>query len=425
MKYRSIIVMIIVTIFVIPSLSSAQAQVEFTPSLSLNESYDDNLYLDRSDKKYDYITTVSPGINLNILSQRGHLSLGYAPTFVKYNKEELNDTVRHSGNLALDQELTRHLSLDLSDTYIKSEDPIEETEGIEGVRDTRNPYWRNTFQVNLQSVIGTESVFSLGYKQVMLENEDITIDDGTTQTPFVTLTYWFNTKNGMELNSSYIEADFSSDDDTLSGDDYIGSDAGFRYLHRFTRHTMGFIGYDLAGRDFEGLSEDYIVHSGDVGLEHSFSPELSLALSGGYFFQEIDGTDGSDDTSGYSYDVNLTRLFERGSFSIGGQGGYREAYLEAERRGFTRFQGGNARFEYQLTEKLSNYANGSYTRNKDPNDQEWKTININYGFRWTPLTWLSASLDYSCNTRDYEIHERDYYRNRVMLTLTANKVFRY
>ena len=425
MKYRSIIVIVFVALFFAPSISSAQHQVEFTPSLSVSEMYDDNLYLDDTNEQYDYITTISPGINVDILSQKGHLELAYAPTFVMYNKEDQNDTVRHSGNLTFDQELAQHLSFGLFDTYIKSEEPIEETEGIEGVRDTRNPYWRNTFQTHLRYVFGAENIFSLGYHHIMLENEDITIDDGITQEPFVNLTYWFNTKNGMELNSQYIKADFSRDDDTLSGDDYTGSDAGVRYLHRFTPHTMGFIGYNLTGRNLEGLSEDYKVHEGIVGFEHSFYQGFSLTFSGGYFVQEIEGIEDSDDVSGYSYDMTLTRTFERGTISIGGQGGYREAYLEAERRGFTRYQGGNAGFEYQVMERLSNYANGSYTRNKDPDDQEWKTINTNYGFRWTVLPWLSASLDYSYYTRDDEIDVNDYNRNRVMVIFTAIKPFRY
>ena len=70
--------------------SFAQFHYDLTPSISVSETYDDNIYLNDSNEKSDYITAVTPGLSLNILSQNTQLELSYAPTFVRYDDEDEN-----------------------------------------------------------------------------------------------------------------------------------------------------------------------------------------------------------------------------------------------------------------------------------------------------------------------------------------------
>jgi len=403
-------------------LSLAQTHFEVTPSISVSEVYDDNIYLTYANEESDYITTVSPSIDLNIISENSNLTFLYSPTFVRYAQEDENDTVRHSGTLTFSQELSQRLRFDLTDTYLRTEEPVETTEGIESVRSNRNTYQRNTGRATLQYTFGEENALSLGYGHSMLENEDITLDDGTTRNPFANMTYWFNVKNGIELDYQYTKADFTRDDNNAAGDDYTGNAAGIRYLYRFTPHTTGYAGYDFTNRHFEGLSEDYKVHEGTIGFDHSFSQELSLSVGGGYFIQK---NRQSDDEKGYSYNTSLVKSLEQGSISFGGQGGWSEAYLEAERTGFTRYWGLNSQFEYQLMERLSSYAGGSYRRNKEPGDREWETLRANCGISWAFYQYFSLSLDYSSSTRDDDINTDDYNANRIMLILSAGKMYRW
>jgi hypothetical protein len=318
------------------------------------------------------------------------------------------------------QDLTQHLRFDLTDTYLKSEEPLEETEGVEGVRTTRNTYQRNTGRASVSYQFGPENALTLGYEHSLLENEDVTLDDGTTQNLFTTLTHWFNVKNGLELNSQFTRADFSRDDAFIAGDDYRGHATGIRYIHRFTPYTRGSTRYNLTTRNFEGDTEDYKVHEGALGFEHSFSPDLSLSLEGGVFTPK---NERSEDETGYSYDASLVKGFKRGSFTIGGRGGWDEAYLEAERRGFTKYWSANTRLEYQLMERLNSYMAGSYRQDKDPADREWKTWRGNCGLRLEFLRRFSLSLDYSYAQRDDDVDTEDYRGNTVMLTLTASKSY--
>ena len=412
--------------------SFAQFHYELTPSISVSETYDDNIYLNSSDETSDYITEVTPGLSLNILSQNTQLELTYAPTFVRYDDEDENNTVRHSGTLILGHDLTQHLRFDLTDTYIFSEEPLEETEGIEAPRvtpDERYTYQRNIGTASLRYLFGAENVLTVGYTHSLLDNEDVELsepiipDDGTIQTPFATLAYWFNVKNGLELDYEYVKAGFDRKDDFEPEDDYTGHGTGIRYLYRFTPHTTGSVGYDYTTRDFDGLEEDYEVHEGSAGFDHTFSPDLSVSLVGGYFVQK---NDYSDDETGATYEASLMKTFSRGSFTIGGSGGWDEAYLEAERRGFTRYWSANASIEYQILEPLMGYAGGSYrTDEDDADDREWTTWRGNCGLTWDFLRWYALSLDYTYADRDDDVDTDDYTVNRVMLRLTASRLFRW
>ncbi|MBW2130746.1 MAG: outer membrane beta-barrel protein, partial [Deltaproteobacteria bacterium] len=369
-----------------PPVSFCGNQVDFTPSITVSETYNDNIYLNSTNERSDYIMSVSPGFDLSLRSEKTELALHYSPSFVRYNKYSRNDTVRHSGRLNLRHELGPNLELVFSDSYTRSEEPIEEQEDIQGVRNTRNTYWRNNGNVTLRFTFGPENVLSVGYGQSRLENEDLTIDDSLSQNAFSTLTYWFNEKHGLELTGRYIKADFWRDDTSQPGDDYDGYESGIKYLHRFNPHSTGFVSYTYSTRDFEGNSEDYDVHDGNVGITHTFSPNTTLTASAGYFVQKNTRT---PDESGLDYSVSLSRRFERGDVQLIGQGGWSESYQDAERRGFTRFRSGGVTMHYQLLESLSANAGARFRWDKeDQSNRKWNTFRGNLGLSWNFMRWF-------------------------------------
>jgi len=411
-----------ILIFGFSPAALAEYHFDFTPSVSVSEVYDDNIYLSSTNEKSDHITTVTPGFNLNMVSEKSHLELSYAPSFVWYDKEDQNDTVRHSGTLTFGRDLTQHLEFDLADTYIKSEDPLEDTEDVEGIRNTRNSYQRNTALISLRYLFGPENSLTVDYRHSALENKDKTLDDGRTQAPSARMIYWFDVKNGVELNYGFTKADFWRDDNSIAGDDYNGHSAGIKYIYRFSPHTRGSIGYEFETRDFDGPSENYDVHTGSVGFEHAFSPDLSIILGGGYFIQNNDRSGNED---GYTYNASLLKEFERGSITIGGNGGWDENYLDAERRGFSRYWSVNANADYQVLEALTSYVGGSYRTDKETNGEKRETWRGNCGIRWSFLRWFSLSLDYSYADRNNDNDMGDYSDSRVMLILNASRLYRW
>jgi hypothetical protein len=403
----------------------AQSQIELIPTVSVNETYDDNINLTNTDKTSDFITAVSPGMTLNVLSQRTKLGLTYDPSFVWYADHSENNTVRQLANANWDQQLSQYLSLNLTDSYINSEDPLQDTLDLQGIRTTRNKYWVNSFRTSTGYVFGSENTLHVGYGREDRGNTDITLDDSAVQTPFADLTYWLDVRNGFGLTYTYSDVRFSRDNLPPTEDDYTGHSAGIRYLRRFRTNSTGYIGYTYTTRDFQGLTEDYVIHNATIGLDHTFSPQYTLSASLGYFLEVFDI---SDNQSGPTFTLALTRNFSRGNITVGGAGGWEEVYLTrtiSQTTGLTQYYSGYVNGTYQLLERLSAYAGVSYRHDKDQTDVASQFFRGNCGLKWTFLRWFSLALDYSYADLNDDIESDSYTDNRAMLILSASKPYRW
>ena len=403
-------------------LSFAQIHKEFTPTISIIEEYDDNIYLSDSNEISSYITMVSPGFSFSFLGQHTQLELEYAPTFVWYSESSVDSEVRHAGTLTFGQNLTEHLRFELTDTYIQSDDPLEDSEDIVGARESRNTYKRNAGSANVTYVFGQENALELGYRDERLKNEEDTEDNGTTHNPYTTISYQINIRNRLELEYGYITAHFWRDDGLAAEDDFYGHEPVIRYIYSFSPHTLGSLEYSFTTRNFDATEEDYKVHEGLVGFEHSFSPEYSLSAGFGYFIQDREY---SSDEDGFVYNLLVNRTFEHGSLEVGGEGGWDQDVLDPDDTGFTRYWSGRASVNYQVFEPLTTYAIGSFRHDKEDDGREYDTIRGSCGLSWTFLRWFSLALDYTYAERDDDLTLESYTDNRVSLNLTASRLYRW
>jgi hypothetical protein len=422
MTKKITVIFFIITLMVSVPLF-ASYQVEVTPSLSLGALYDDNIDLDNADEESDWIFVLTPGVALNITSQKNNLSLNYSPSIVRYKERDENDTVRHSASMIFSQALTQNLEFRISDTYLKSEEPLEETENIIGVRRTRESYQRNTGDAGMRYSFGPSNLFEVGYRHSWLENDDPTIDDGTIENPYASYIYWFNVRHGLELNAEYTRAEFTREDISFTEpeDDYSGFTQGIGYRYRYNPQSTFFMHYDFTNRDFKGDTIDYDVYEGTVGLEKNISQDMSYSISAGYFLRKND-LDEEDD--GLNADISFTKTFNRGTLNISGSSGWSEAYLEAESRGFTKYQSVTSIFNYQATTNLMNNISLSYRQDKDEASRKSKTVSAGYGWSWAFLRYYSMSIDYTCSVRDDDLDTDDYLVNRVMFSLRWSRPFR-
>ena len=403
----------------------AQNRFEVTPSISVNETYDDNIYLSKNNKVDDFITVVSPGIALALVREHTNLQLSYMAGIVRYADQDQNDTTRHSANLSFGQDLTQRLRFNLTDTYLKSEDPLADPQNVQGLRKTRNEYWTNAAQASLNYIFGAENQVNVGYSYDYIENDEVSLDDSEVQNPYFSLTYWFDVKNGTELRYGYTDAQFSREDSLLAAPDYTAHAPGIRYMRRFSPKSTAYVGYNYSAYDYEPrrLLEDFVVHDGAVGLEHSFSPEYTVAASAGYFIRVNEITDNQD---GPTFTASVTRRFARGSITAGGNGGWSYENLQqglALTSGFSQYYGAYIKGTYQILEPVNVYAGASYRHDKYTLDKS-DFFTGNAGLRWTFLRWFALNLDYSYAQRDSDISTGDDFKaNRVALILTASKLF--
>jgi hypothetical protein len=265
---KYILFLIATALVSLPGQASAQRQFELIPSISVSETYDDNIDLTQSNEQSDFITTATPALTLNVLTQNTSLGMTYAPSFVWYNDFTENDTTRHRGTVSWDQQLTQRMSFNLTNTYLRSEDPLEDTLDVQGIRQTRNKYWVNTARASVGYVFGAENRLDVGYGRADRNNDEITLDNSVIQTPFANMTYWFNVKNGFQLNYGYTDAKFTRDDNLLASSDYTSNAAGIRYMRRFTPRSTAYLGYTYTTFDYERiLPQDYNIHDPYVPMD--------------------------------------------------------------------------------------------------------------------------------------------------------------
>lgn len=90
------------------------------PELDLQETFRSNLFLTQSDKKSDYVTTVTPGMGLKYLFGQSSFDLGYKVGFVNFAKYSANNYQNHQANALLHLVAPGGLEFTLGDNFQKS-----------------------------------------------------------------------------------------------------------------------------------------------------------------------------------------------------------------------------------------------------------------------------------------------------------------
>lgn len=405
------------------SSPSKRYRVKITPKISIKGEYDDNIFLLKNNTKGDFITTVSPGIIMSIDSGRNGLELDYTFGWVRYNDFSENNFVRHSGRLKFWQRLSRHLTFNLSDTYLKSNDLFDEDLAPDlrpqRIRHTPTPYQRNDLNASLDYRFGPKSHLSIGFRHAFLDEDDSDLNDVTEHSPYARLSYWFNNKDGFELGYKYRRFVYSSAPGLALGNvDLDAHDIDVAYMHRFGRRSTIHAHYGFANRNFKGIPVSYHVHDGSVGFEHSFSRSMSLALDIGFF-----SPTGIDIDPGLEYSGRFEKRFKRGRAFVAARSGWDEGFMDVQPRAFTRYWGGDAGVEYEPVQDFQAYAGVQYRKNdyalQEQEDDD--TVGGRCGVRYRFLRWFYADLGYSHRRRISDDPFNAYEDNRVTFTISASK----
>lgn len=409
------------------SSPSKRYRVKITPKVSVKGEYDDNIYLYKDNKKGDFITTVSPGLLMYIDSGRTGLELEYTFGWVRYHDLSENDFVRHNGRLKFWQRLSRRLTFNLSDSYLKSNDLFDQDLPpdlrSQRIRHSAAPYQRNDFDANLEYRFGPQSRLSVGYRHGYLDNEDPYLEDVVEHSPYAKMSYWVNNKDGFELGYEYRRFDYTLGESYgNSRVDLDAHDVDVAYMHRFSRRSTIRVRYGFANRNFKGIPVSYHIHDGGVGFEYGFSPSTNLALEIGYF-----SPTGIDINPGLEYTARFEKRFRRGRAFASAQSGWDEGFMDVEPRAFTRYWGGDAGVEYEPVQDLQAYAGVDYRKNDYAGDafrgsqEDDDTFGGRCGVRYRFLRWFSADLGYAHRRRVSKDPNNEYGDNRFTLTVTASK----
>lgn len=417
--------------------SRGTSRIEVTPRISLEEKYDDNVFLRKTNIVSDYITTLSPGINLVASSNTNGIDLDYEFGWVKYYNRSRNDYVRHQGALKAWQQLGRHVTLRFEDYYIKSDDILAAIDQIPVTQripdpETLQSYQRNNARAFFEYQFGPLSQLTAGYLYNFTDNDDPDLEDTIEYGPFASLSHWFNQKSGVELDYSFSRYDYRKKNTSLeTRPDLDRQDILGRYIHRFGARTSALAQYGVFIRNFPDVSVNYQIHDFSAGFDHAFSPQTAVSLGAGYYR----ATGDTNIEPGYNLLAAISRSFERGNLSFRLVHSFDQGYNEVVPRGFTVYSEALLKGDYAIKESLRLYGLLSYRRNDYSNDEldilggeavpDDQTYRARFGIDWDLHRWVSLNLGYEYTKRISDDPEFGFDDNRVTLKLTGFYPYRW
>lgn len=342
--------------------------LEIHPYLSVSETYDDNVYATSSDTKYDWLTTITPGVKVQMPFRTHAFSAEYrAAIFNYHNYSSENVTDHHAAALA-DFKFASVIGFKLSDTYDKGHEPRSSSGTGEIVKYDRNK--ANT-----------------------------------------ALSYVFADRFKVQAEYTRSNWDFSQEENKFRNryEDLIATYLYYRFLPK----TSAFVEYDFKNVVFEQKTDglDNQVFTPLVGLTWEISEMTKGTVKAGYLFKNFEAANASNvDT--FTASAELDQAFtERASVKLVGLRDVNETNV----RGTTYFTTTGAFVEYthKLAFKLSALARGSYGEDDysnavgtDPNRHD-KTILFGAGLKYQMRDWLEFALNYNHLDRNSNVDYRD------------------
>jgi hypothetical protein len=219
--------------------SASGNEIKVTSFAFLKQEFNDNIFLDSADKKRDFITTLSPGLELSDRSERLDAALTLRINGILYvRNDELN---------AIDQEYRGRLGY-----LLTPRTRVSATAAY--VRDSRPDRDVETTGLALSDVKRHRQSYSLAAERTLSE------------------------KTVLAVNYGYEQDDYNDDEYT----DLRWHSAGLSLIHdldALVRNTRGSINFGFAHYDFTGSNVDNF--SCTLGMDKSFTELWSIQASAG------------------------------------------------------------------------------------------------------------------------------------------------
>jgi Putative beta-barrel porin 2 len=358
--------------------------LSITPSLTVGERYDDNIFLTDADKEDDFITVITPRIVLRYApSSETDIDFDYGPSFELFADETDENFIAHRLRLALRAALSRRLQVTLNNRFTITDEPDDRDRLIileDGTRDRsdaeRQQTMRNYLTSSLRFQLAPRSSIGL-----LFDNRIEDVEDPDELDEF---SYTVGTEFGYLTHVQRQN----------------------RLLFRYTADIFNFDSNPGADPDQTLDADDFLVHTGSVGYEHHFSPTLTTTVRLGYSVTSGLETDDGDQNTGIVGGIDVEKLLRTGSATIG----YERSLTSGGGEGG---QVISDRVVAQLSANLSPKitaglgANATLldfqTQEDDDEDRVFFTIRPSLGYQVLRILLLSASYDFATSIYDENI----------------------
>lgn len=401
-----------------------------TPRLTLSQAYTDNFRLSSTNKQDDWITSVSPGIDLAIDAPTRGFSLSYSPSANFYQTNTQSDYLAHQGQLTAWSQLSSVTKVNVYDAFLRTEEPQAETSADEELarqlglqtdttrRDTRQAYWQNTIGILVSHRIDPSQDVGLSYTFAQLNNDDPDVQDNTRHSPGLKYNYQFDPQNRAGIGLDYTRGDFSGASDSF--DQYR---ANLSHTHGFTEDLDGNLGYTHTMQNYQGKTPDYQIYHPTIGFTWRLAQDVPLSLNVGYFLQ--DRKDGNNqDGLTIGGDIGHGWRTRRSSFRISGNSGYDQSFFGAENLGFNTFYQLTAVGTHELSRFASASLNASFRESDFVNDISGRqdqviSAGMDFKFSFVKVKWLHCALSFRYRDFSSSVNGKDYQENRLTISVSA------
>ena len=391
--------------FVTPSLWAQMAgpgkgnikvgPVEVHPFVGVAETYNDNIYQSYGGlkKESDYITTLSPGIQLLLPVRRHSFQLDYRADMNWYAKNDETNYTNQTGGGAINLEFPGGLNFSISNYYSDAVIPRKgkEVTGISGAADANRelPYNANDFNARAKYRFVDRWAAEVRYNNYDYRYKQAIDEDGTFNRNLYggSLYYRFTPKVDALVDYNYSTVDYKTTpiNDNTNHSAYLG------LSFDPTAKLNGYLKLGWAEKDYEedqpGRTKSFSAFSTLVDLTYNMSRYHILTLKGNRIIEE---------------DVDTNAPFTTTDFSLG----YRHFLAWNEKVSLNANLGyGTKKFEKATTD-----ADGTL---KIRDDKKWYG---GAGIGYAPQRWLSLGLNYTYTRDKSNFINYDYKENKVILS---------
>ena len=275
--------------------------MKINPFFAISETFSDNITYTQNDKKSDSITTVTPGLRLQLPFQTHVAELEYYSVFARYGKyteENIND--HHAGG-SVDFKVGDRLELQLSDNYDRGHEPRSST-----------PTGTNeVFHSNVAAVSASYQV---------MDSVTARLDYGRSTWRFITSHFrdreedqlagavFYRVLPKASVFIEYGHRKIAYAEETLDLDSTVGTmQAGLTW--DFSSRSRGTLKAGLARKDFTSSARSNgTVKVGSADVRHDFATNTTVVLTAQRSMNEPDipGSDYFISTGAYA---ELTQRF--------------------------------------------------------------------------------------------------------------------
>jgi len=422
--------LVMAAVFGVPSLSFADFTI--TPSITVNEKYNDNLFLTRTDREDDFITRISPAITLEYRpSTYFDMSLDYGFNFRFYaDHNELDDTSLSETQFADLTAQVRPLDrvfIDITDVYRRVRVDVRERTAPDN--DITNMTDSNDFMISpyVELPLTSTLLSRFGYRYI---NKWYRVDEGNDADgngAFATVNHTYPFGLTVSLNYDFLayRPEITSDYDRHSGKISATYQAG-PYLIIQGGYGKSYI--DLADASSErtdiwNAEADYrIAALGDATLGVHYDSSLSEGKIDAVSVSEVSerGTlavdDGISVTAGIMKTRRLDLIFSvRNEYKVTINPFYmRDEELETDRE--DKITGVYADTSKPLTDNLTGRIDVRWERQKFlPEDEKVRFYSLGSSIDYLMSRSITTSAGYRYNNRNSNIDSGDYHNNIVWL----------